>query len=310
VANLLFIGYPVGQGVAMSSESVLARFDKLTIWKQGEERAPHKPLLILYALARWQQGKTEVTFREVEPALTALLREFGPPRKSDHPAEPFWRLQNDSVWTVQAPADLPFKKGHSIPTVTALRSHNVRAGFSPDVQADLEADPTLVARIATRMLEMHFPDSWHQDILNAVGLTLDPSIGKQKRDPTFRQRVLRAYEYRCAVCGFDVRLGNELLALEAAHIRWHQYGGPDIECNGLALCVLHHKAFDRGAITVIDEILVVSDLVNGSKGLEELLLAHHNKPIQKAQRAEWMADREHMGWHRRQVFRGEPRHRG
>jgi HNH endonuclease len=58
--------------------------------------------------------------------------------------------------------------------------------------------------------------------------------------------VLTAYEYRCAVCGFDVRLGSVSIALDAAHIRWHQAGGADLEKNGLALCVLHHKTFDLG----------------------------------------------------------------
>jgi putative restriction endonuclease len=29
---------------------VLQRFDQLNIWKQGDQRAPHKPLLVLYAL--------------------------------------------------------------------------------------------------------------------------------------------------------------------------------------------------------------------------------------------------------------------
>jgi len=53
--------------------------------------------------------------------------------------------------------------------------------------------------------------------------------------------VLRAYEYRCAVCGFDVRLGSVSIALDAAHIRWHQAGGPETESNGLALCVLRER---------------------------------------------------------------------
>ncbi len=73
----------------MTTDAILTRFDQLNIWKQGEQRAPHKPLLVLYALGRWQQGKAEVTFQEAEPDLTALLREFGPPRKSDHPEQPF-----------------------------------------------------------------------------------------------------------------------------------------------------------------------------------------------------------------------------
>src|SRR5262245_27045807 len=156
----------------MGSDAVLNRFDALNIWRQGDQRAPHKPLLILYALGRWQQGTTVITFAEAESDLTVLVREFGPPRKSDHPEQPFWRLQRDGVWTVSAPKNLPLKTGDDIPKLTALRSHDVRAGFSDDVQAALSADPTLIARIAVQILERHFPESLHQDILNAVGLTL------------------------------------------------------------------------------------------------------------------------------------------
>jgi putative restriction endonuclease len=132
----------------MGPEGVLERFDELSIWKQGEQRAPHKPLLVLYALGLWQRGQTEVTFREAEPALRALLQEFGPPRKSDHPEQPFWRLQRDGVWDVRAPSELPLKTRDTIPRVGALRSPEVRAGFSDDVQAALAADPGLVAAIA------------------------------------------------------------------------------------------------------------------------------------------------------------------
>jgi putative restriction endonuclease len=84
----------------------------------------------------------------------------------------------------------------------------------------------LTPAIASRILEQHFPESLHPDILNAVGLSLETTVTRRKRDPAFRQRVLKAYEYRCAVCGFDVRLGSVSIALDAAHIRWHQAGGP------------------------------------------------------------------------------------
>src|SRR5882724_10690706 len=99
----------------MTSEIVLTRFNAINIWKQGDQRAPHKPLLILYALGRWQRGQADVTFLEVEPALTDLLQRFGPRRKSDHPEQPFWRLRNDGVWTVQSPSHLPLKTGDNIP---------------------------------------------------------------------------------------------------------------------------------------------------------------------------------------------------
>jgi putative restriction endonuclease len=200
------------------------------------------------------------------------------------------------------------KKGDAIPRVTALRSSEVRAGFSSDVQTALTADPGLVARIATRILERHFPESLHQDILNAVGLTLD-TTAKQKRDPAFRNRVLKAYEYRCAVCGFDVRLGTVSIALDAAHIRWHQFGGPDVESNGLALCVLHHKTFDLGAFTLADGVLLVSDQANGTTGFAEALTAFHGKPIRAAQHPDWRPLPHHLAWHKLEVFKGAARHR-
>lgn len=290
----------------MSDNLILLRFDALNVWKQGDQRAPHKPLLVLYALGRWQQGQVEITYQEAEPDLKALLREFGPPRRSIHPEQPFWRLQNDEVWTVESPRNLPRKKGDDIPTVGALRSEKVRAGFSADVRDALITDPSLVERIAGQMLERHFPESLHPDILNATGLTL--GLEKKKRDPSFRRRVLKAYEYRCAVCGFDVRLGDVSIGLDAAHIHWYQAGGSDEECNGLALCAIHHKMFDLGAFTLNEGTLLVSDEANGSAGIQECLMTFHRRRIRPAQHPDWNPRSHHLEWHRREVFKGEPRH--
>jgi putative restriction endonuclease len=100
------------------------------------------------------------------------------------------------------------------------------------------------------------------------------------------------------------------IALDPAHIRWHQAGGPDEENNGLALCVLHHKTFDLGAFTVNGEgVLLVSDQANGSAGFQEALLRFHGKPVQAAQRPEWRPHDGFLDWHAREVFKGAARHR-
>lgn len=57
--------------------------------------------------------------------------------------------------------------------------------------------------------------------------------------PLFRTQVLHAYERKCAVC----RLPFEKL-LEAAHIRGDADDGAAHITNGLALCMIHHGAFD------------------------------------------------------------------
>ncbi len=58
---------------------------------------------------------------------------------------------------------------------------------------------------------------------------------------TFRERVLRAYRHQCALC----RLRHSEL-LDAAHIiPDRDPEGAPIVSNGIALCRLHHAAFDR-----------------------------------------------------------------
>src|SRR5262249_31175179 len=114
-----------------------------------------------------------------------------------------------------------------------------------------------------------------------------------------------------AVCGFDVRLGNVSVALDAAHIRWVQAEGPDEEANGLALCVLHHKLFDLGAFTLEPGgCLLVSEQAHGNAGFEESLMRHHGGLVRRPQRPEWHPDPEYLTWHGREVFKGAARHRG
>jgi putative restriction endonuclease len=295
----------------VDSDAALDRFDKLNVWSRGDQRAPHKPLLVLYALGRWLRGDhADIPFAEVNGPLAELLAEFGPPRQSYHPEYPFWRLQNDDVWQVTSASPLATRQSNTDPPKSALLAGEAAGGFTDDVKAALDADPALAGKIAQRLLDSHFPPSLHEDILEAVGLDLLPpwTIGR-KRDAAFRKRVLTAYEYRCAVCGFDVRLGGKSIALDAAHIRWFLYGGPDEESNGLALCVLHHKLFDLGAFTLdTGGLLLVSEQAHGSVGFGDSLLRYHGGPVRRPQRPEWHPGADFLDWHGREVFKGEARH--
>ncbi|MDQ3973478.1 MAG: HNH endonuclease [Actinomycetota bacterium] len=68
----------------------------------------------------------------------------------------------------------------------------------------------------------------------------------------FRARVLRAYAERCAMC----RLGHAEL-LDAAHIIGDaEEAGVTTTANGLALCKLHHAAFDRHIVGVRPDLVL------------------------------------------------------
>ncbi len=294
----------------MDSETIRSQVDQINVWKRGDERAPHKPLLFLYALGRCQRGEPRfVAYEEAQDHLEQLLEEFGPPRSSHHPEYPFWRLENDGLWELAGPKADRVREGDTDPSSRYLREHAIRGGFPEELQSTLESNDELIAELAKALLEENFPRSIHDDVLAAVGLKVDEARSSERsRDPEFRQKVMRAYEYRCGVCGFDVRIKDTLVALEAAHIKWHQAGGPDSEQNGIALCSLHHKLFDRGGLTVSPgRRVLVSEQVNGSVGLTEWLLEHHGSRLVGPQSTRYHPNERFLDWHQQEVFRGPPR---
>lgn len=70
------------------------------------------------------------------------------------------------------------------------------------------------------------------------------SARKALRDANFSERVLAAYSNSCAMCGAQMRLLDAAHILPAAHP-----DSTDDTSNGIALCALHHRAYDRSLVT-------------------------------------------------------------
>lgn len=293
----------------MCEREIERRITQLKVWRRGGERAPHKPLLLLLALGRAARGEPpELTFPHADRELGTLLREFGPPRSSVHTEYPFWRLQNDGLWEVTSDGPMLRRQGQTDPTRNELLRTHARAKLPDEISAFLAKDPAAIYRFVQQLLDANFPESLHDDLRAAIGL---PSCGTSQpaRDPRFRQMVLTAYEHRCAVCGFDVRLGTIQLGLDAAHIRWCQAGGPNTVSNGIALCVLHHKLFDRGCFTITDQhTLLLSEHLHGGAGFDLHLLTYHGCSVKLPSNPEAFPAQPFMAWHRQEIFRGPARY--
>ena len=95
-------------------------------------------------------------------------------------------------------------------------------------------------------------DSVSEDRIAEVASTKErkeviTQIKKKYRDSRFRAKVLSAYDRTCAMCGLQLRL------VEASHILpVAAPQSPDSTTNGVALCVLHHKAYDRNLVSFDD----------------------------------------------------------
>lgn len=277
----------------------------LSIWKRAETRAVHKPLLTLILLARAQSGKSNlVHFNEIVEPLEKCLKEFGPPRKHVHPEYPFWYLQNDGFWIVRDANRLPLRKGKAQPTRTALIKYDTLGEVPEELWAYLINEPRLTKELARHVLEEFWPNTYHEDIATAIGLDIEASSMPQTRNPEFREMVLTSYERRCAFCNYDGRLSDSLFALEAAHIKFWQDGGPDIVTNGLALCSLHHKAFDYGAMSLDFNLRIcVSQHVVGNKTVRDIIVRFNGQSANAPQSKKDYPAREFIEWHRANVFR-------
>ncbi len=248
----------------------------------------------------------EVGFSEIADQLTDLLKEFGPSRSSYHPEYPFWHLCNSEFWHVQDAEDMPLKKSGHSPTKKTLLNFNAIGCVKKDLWQELLSNKSLRIELSDKLLYEFWPETLHSAIRQSVGLldTLEISRSSKKRDPRFRLEVLRAYKGECAVCGFDGRLKGVPLGIQAAHIKWHSYNGPDDLANGLALCSFHHLALDSGAIGLDhSRRIVVSCDVTGSTQIEELLYQYEGKTIQAPQPGISVPREEYIEWHQNQVFK-------
>jgi putative restriction endonuclease len=296
----------------MNRDEVLKAFDGIRVWQRNGERAPHKPLLVLYALGRLLAGeRASVDYNEAEPRLHALLEEFGTSRARQSPNLPFWHLQTDGLWKLEGPDFILARPPGASPLVTELRNHHVRGGFPPELRQALSRDPQLITLIARRIVDAHFPESIRGEVLAAAGLPEEGGAGEapgtppRRRDPAFRERVLMAYQYRCGVCGLDLRLGRQTICLEAAHIKWFQANGPDVVQNGIALCSMHHKVFDLGVFTIRPGTyeMVFSQALNGNDEARGRLLAYHGASLVMPQSTQDKPSDEYLDWHEKQVFK-------
>ena len=79
------------------------------------------------------------------------------------------------------------------------------------------------------------------------------TISRVLRDRSFGIRILTAYSFRCAFCNIQLNL------IDAAHIVPVSHeNSTDETRNGIALCGLHHKAYDNALVTFNENYQIIT----------------------------------------------------
>jgi len=134
-----------------------------------------------------------------------------------------------------------------------------------------------------------------------LGSTKESLVKVRVGQAFFRNSVLSAYDNRCCVSGLAL---PELLV--ASHIvPWSKDQQNRLNPrNGLAMSVLHDKAFDRGFITIADDLTVrvsASAKKNADSFFASAIAAYEGKPIALPEK--FRPDPSFLQYHRTQVFK-------
>ena len=214
-----------------------------------------------YRLVGTQTGIWRV--KEKSPAAISILTAYSP----DDARRPYddgvgadgllrykWRGDNpnlaDNVWLRRA-----MQLGVPLIWFTGI-------GYRPGTQTQVfrpEFPVWLVAEepeqqqfaVAVELGQRMLPADADADIVDITKRYNERIVLQRHHQPLFRSAVLLAYERRCAVCRLPFA---ELL--DAAHIKGDADGGAARVSNGLALCNIHHGAFDAHIIGISPDYVV------------------------------------------------------
>jgi len=242
------------------AEEILRRFLKVRRFSKSGERKMHKPLLQLLALsALVNSGSSRILFSEHEAHFQELLREYGPPSDRYKFEYPFRHMTTDGIWRATDSDGGTLSKDSP-----ETRVRTSTGQFESTIERALTADPDLIYLLARAIADEILPSEVADDLLDDLSLTrsdtpvleLDIRRRSRQRNAQWRRDVVAAWRGSCAFCGYDGTLARIPVGIDAAHIRWFNHGGPDSLDNGLALCVLDHRLFDRGALGLSSDLRI------------------------------------------------------
>jgi putative restriction endonuclease len=264
--------------------------------------APNKPITLLWALARLEEGEPRLApYAVAEQELQPLLDAYAQGRTS--PVHAFWALQNDGFWEVRGKERLVQRAGGHVPTDPSLREH-ASGGFEEEPYELLAADRDL-RRAVTVLLREMLSEGLPAKIYVPPASGARETTSRLKRHAAFRLGVMEQFDSRCAVCDWSVKRNGSPVGLTSAHVHSLEAKGPDEPGNGFVLCWLHHALFDAGLFTYDERRLVVSSSwQEEERGAMPSLHDYAGTPMPEPSDSRWRVDDVHLEWHRRNVFAG------
>ncbi|MCK8784706.1 hypothetical protein M0638_09965 [Roseomonas sp. NAR14] len=154
----------------MDAATFLAVLRKLRRHPGPAGPAPHKPLMLLYALVQLRQhGRHRIGYRDADRVVGSLLARNASAGTRARVADPFLRLETDGIWQVELADRVEVLDGGGNGRPAILARLDPQAGFSDPILALLRHCPALVDEAINQLLDDNFPQDGHSAIITALG---------------------------------------------------------------------------------------------------------------------------------------------
>ena len=315
----------------MRLSDFITRFEKLNPNRQSGQPSPHKMVMLLTIMQLFEQGRMKVNRIKFDQDLLDIYAAFFKvvAGAGDHKNAyfPFFHLQErkeNRFWHLRP------KEGREaiLEAMPTARSYGAIKDNINHVELDADLFRLLMNPESRQALRDSLVDFWfpgHRGDLQQVvvdereiedyrqcidGLTQDgnqsgppPVVREEVRSTAFKRSVLEAYDYRCAITGWRIRLPDGTAMTEAAHlIPWSENHDDDPR-NGMALTPTFHWAMDRHLIAPGPDLKWhVSRSFHRRNRDEAELMEYDDKEILLPARSRLQPKREALEWRMKRLI--------
>lgn len=257
--------------------------------------APHKPILLLAVIDLIEQGVIQRNEIRPSPQLVEAYLKYWS-RISTTPLNvylPFYHLKTSGFWHLKAQDG----QEQLLAAVNQFNSMSQLVRVIACATLDDELFRLLMkpeSRELIRQSIIHTYFSEQNEVISSIieeshevyGLEkvllksaeesrkVDPLIAPETplRSAAFRGVIMTLYDYTCAACRLRIITLDGASAVDAAHIVPFSESHDDSIGNGLALCKLHHWAFDEGLLALDNTYVLLVSTAFDETGPPALLL--------------------------------------
>lgn len=176
--------------------------------------------------------------------------------------------------------------------------------------SEVEYDTILKAGFVRTLIEADFPEV--ERALATPGFEeaahpferpmVESVVTRPFREAAFAASVKSAYAETCAITGLRIVNGGGRAEVQAAHIRPVAAGGSDSVRNGVALSGTIHWMFDRGLISIDDDLSILVAASHLPNSVRRLI--REDGKLDRPARPETSPHPGNLRYHRENIFKG------